>query len=323
MGTRRAFYAIKAGVLLLGFAGAWVGFAFLGGRWAQIAVAVVMAVVFTQVMFLGHDAAHRQIFRSNKVSEWTALVLGTGLGGVSLAWWNAKHTKHHQAPNQIDRDPDIRSAVLRFYPSAQPRNRLADLVYRRQGWWFFPLLTMEALHLHVQSMHTVITRTDAKRRWVEAALLAIRLGVYPAVLFAFLPWPIAAVFLGVQLAVTGLYLGSAFAVSHIGMPIVPKDSKIDFLRRQVLMSRNVAGGWAASLAMGGLNYQIEHHLFPAMARPNLRKARPIVQAFCTQRAIEYQEVPIHRAWAAVVRHLNQVGIPGALAAACPTAAALR
>ena len=111
-------------------------------------------------------------------------------------------------------------------------------------------------------------------------------------LFVFLSPGIAATFLGMQLAVMGLYLGSSFAAGHIGMPVLPHDSRIDFLRRQVLTSRNVAGGRFASFAMGGLNYQIEHHLFPNIPRPSLRRVRPIVRQFCQDSAIAYHEVSI-------------------------------
>ena len=55
------------------------------------------------------------------------------------------------------------------------------------------------------------------------------------------------------------------------MPLVSPRLKLDFLRRQVLMSRNISGGRLMSIFMGGLNYQIEHHLFPSMARPHLRR----------------------------------------------------
>ena len=132
----------------------------------------------------------------------------------------------------------------------------------------------------------------------------------------------AAAFLGVQLALTGLYLGVSFAASHIGMPILPHDSRIDFFRRQVLTSRNIRGGRIASFAMGGLNYQIEHHLFPNMARPNLGRARTVVQQFCAGRDVTYHEVTIVRAWRIVVGYLNRVGL-AARAFQCPVTAALR
>ena len=75
-------------------------------------------------------------------------------------------------------------------------------------------------------------------------------------------------------------MGFSFAPNHIGMPLVSAKLKLDFLRRQVLMSRNIRGGPLMSIFMGGLNYQVEHHLFPSMARPHLRRAQPLVAAYC-------------------------------------------
>ena len=84
-------------------------------------------------------------------------------------------------------------------------------------------------------------------------------------------------FLGVQLAVFGVYMGASFAPNHKGMPLIDRDAKLDFFTKQVRTSRNVSGGWWATTLMGGLNYQIEHHLFPSMPRPHLSKARVIVK----------------------------------------------
>ncbi len=89
------------------------------------------------------------------------------------------------------------------------------------------------------------------------------------------------------------------------------------------MSRNVAGGRAASFAMGGLNYQIEHHLFPNLPRPSLRRVRPIVRQFCQDSAIPYHQVTIFRAWALVAGHLNKVGLAGRDPFQCPVVGALR
>jgi len=302
----------------------WVGFAWLGNSWIQLAVAFALAVVLTQIIFVSHDAAHRQIFASNRANEITALVLGTLFSGMSLAWWNSKHTKHHGAPNQIGKDPDIDASVVHFYPTENvPRSRVGRFMHERQGWWFFPLLLVEAVNLHVQSVVALAVRKGTRRRRLEIAMMVARWVAYPSVLFVFLSPGKAAAFLGVQLAVTGLYLGASFAASHIGMPVLPHDARIDFFRRQVLLSRNISGGRAASLAMGGLNYQIEHHLFPSMPRPSLRKVRPVVQAFCAQRHINYSEVSIFRAWAIVAGYLNRVGLAGRDPFRCPLADQLR
>ena len=73
------------------------------------------------------------------------------------------------------------------------------------------------------------------------------------------------------------------------MPVVGEDEKLDFLRRQVLTSRNIRGSLLTDLALGGLNYQIEHHLFSSMPRPSLRHAQAPVREFCAQRGIPYVE----------------------------------
>ncbi|MBM9467094.1 fatty acid desaturase family protein [Nakamurella leprariae] len=324
LGRRLRYYWIKGSVLLLGLAATWVGFFLLGHHWAQLGVAAGLAVVLTQIVFLSHDAAHQQIFRSRNANDLAALVMGTGIGGVSLSWWNNKHSKHHAAPNHIGKDSDISPSVVHFYPAeTPPRSRLAVFLHEHQGWWFFPLLVVEMLNLHAQSVIALLTRRDLRRRKAETALLSARLVGYPAAVFVVLPVGMAAAFLGVQLAISGLYLGSAFAASHIGMPVVPADSRIDFLRRQVLLSRNISGGGVASLAMGGLNYQIEHHLFPNMPRPNLHRVRPIVQRFCAAREIPYQKMTITRAWATVAGYLNRVGLAGRDPFQCPVVASLR
>jgi fatty acid desaturase len=324
LGRRLPYYWIKAAVLGLALAATWVGFSLLGDHWAQLGLAAGLAVVLTQIVFLSHDAAHQQIFRSKKANDLAALVMGTGIGGVSLSWWNNKHSKHHAAPNHIGKDTDISPSVVHFYPAEMPpRSRLGVFLHEHQGWWFFPLLVVEMVNLHVQSAIALLTRRELRRRKVETALLFARLVGYPAVVVLVLPVGMAVAFLGVQLAISGLYLGSAFAASHIGMPVVPADSRIDFLRRQVLLSRNISGGGVASLAMGGLNYQIEHHLFPNMPRPNLHRVRPIVQRFCSAHDIPYQEMSITRAWSTVAGYLNRVGLAGRDPFQCPVVGALR
>lgn len=321
---RHGYYAVKTLVLASALGALIVGAALLGSHWAQLGIAAGLAVVLTQIIFLSHDAAHRQMFTSHRANEIAALIMGTGIAGVSLAWWNAKHTRHHAAPNQIDKDTDIAPSIVHFYPAVQPpRSRLGRLMHEHQGWWFFPLLVVEMLNLHVQSVQALLTRKDLKRRRTEIVVMSIRLTGYPVFLFWLLPFGMAAAFLAVQLAVTGLYLGASFAASHIGMPVLPAEARIDFLRRQVLMSRNISGGRVASVMMGGLNYQIEHHLFPSMPRPSLRRVRPVVRAYCREHGVSYQQVTILRAWTIVAAHLNRVGRAARDPFRCPVAAALR
>ena len=157
-------------------------------------------------------------------------------------------------------------------------------------------------------MRTVLRKGQMPYQRVEAALVVTRLAAYVVVLLVLLPPGLAAAFFVVQYAVFGLCLGGSFAPSHKGMPIVASTATIDFLRRQVLMSRNVRGGFAVDAAMGGLNYQIEHHLFPSMPRPNLKRAQPIVRAYCIANDVSYSEVGLFESYGIVVSYLNNVGL---------------
>ncbi|MEJ7648781.1 MAG: acyl-CoA desaturase [Nakamurella sp.] len=321
---RYGYYAIKTALLMLALAGVWVAFSFIGAHWAQLGIAVALAVVVTQVIFLGHDAAHKQVFKSRKANDRLAMALSTLVAGISLSWWNQKHSKHHATPNQIDKDPDIEPSIVHFYTAEKPiRSRIALAMHARQGWWFFPILVVESLNLQVQSLIWLISKVRTGKHRVELGLMLARIIALPAALFVFLPAGMATLFFLVHTATIGVYLGASFAVSHVGMPVIPATEKMSFFDRQVRSSRNVLGGRIASGFMGGLNFQIEHHLFPSMPRPNLRKAVPIIREHCAAQGVKYHEVPIYTAWSIVVKHLNRVGMAGRDLYGCPTASVLR
>ncbi len=300
------------------FAAVWVGVVLLGDSWLQLLLAAALAVVSTQFGFLGHDTAHRQVFISHRWNAWTARVLSCLFAGLSYSWWMGKHNRHHNAPNQEGKDPDIGPGVLAFTPAmAAPRTGLAAWFTRRQGWAFFPLLTLEGLALHIASVQTLVRQKSVQHRWLELSFIALRLGGFVAALFVLLPPGKASAFIGVQLAVFGVLLGGSFAPNHKGMPLVPASMRVDFLRRQVLMSRNVRRGAATDFMMGGLNYQIEHHLFPSMPRPNLKRAQPLVRAHCARHGVAYTEKSLVQSYGIVVRYLNRVGLAERDPFTCP------
>jgi fatty acid desaturase len=71
----------------------------------------------------------------------------------------------------------------------------------------------------------------------------------------------------------------------------------------------MGGGRWVDGVFGGLNYQIEHHLFPHMPRPNLRRAQPIVRDFCARHGISYMQTGVFASYAIVLRHLHDAGAP--------------
>ncbi len=314
----RRFYALVGTVLALGFGGAITGFVLLGDSWFQLLIAAALGILFTQVAFLAHEAAHKQIFASGKANERLALWLAAGVVGMSVSWWSAKHTRHHANPNRVGKDPDIEIDTISFLDEDAAKARgIQRWITQRQGWAFFPLLTLEGANLHAIGLRHLLSREPVKGRWTELSLIALRFAIFVAPVFVFLPLGMAFAFLGVQLAVFGVYMGASFAPNHKGMAVIAPDAKLDFFSKQVRTSRNITGGWWATWLMGGLNYQIEHHLFPNMPRPHLSKARAIVKEQSATLNVPYVETTLLQSYGIVIQYLNRVGLAARDPFECP------
>ncbi len=267
---RPGYYIWKIAATSAALVAGWAAFVLVGDSWWQLAVAVWLAAVFTHLGFLGHDAGHRQITGSRRASHILGVLHGNLGIGLSYGWWVDKHNRHHAHPNTEDADPDIMLGALAFTAAQARAGRgVARFAHRYQAYLFLPMTA------------------------VALVLSPVR----------------AVVFILVQQGLFGLYLGSSFAPNHKGMPILAAGDRSDFLRRQVLTSRNVRAGWLTDFALGGLNYQIEHHLFPSMPRPNLRRSQALVRAFCERQGLPYCETSLAGSYAQALRHLNTVGRP--------------
>jgi fatty acid desaturase len=320
---RTGFYVLMLSAITLALAGAVTGFILLGDSWFQLLIAATLGVLLTQFAFLAHEASHRQVFESGKANDLAGRILANLVVGISYSWWMTKHSRHHANPNVLGKDPDIARDVVSFTGEDAARaTGLYGWFTRRQGFLFFPILIFEGINLHAHGLRTVFGRGKVDKRRLEIGMLVPRLAIYVALIFALLPPGMAAAFLGVQLAVFGVYMGASFAPNHKGMPILPRDSKVDFLRRQVLTSRNIRGGRTVDFFMGGLNYQIEHHLFPNMPRPHLKQAQKLAKAYCTAHSIDYTETSLMQSYGIVIRYLNRVGLSaGGDPFDCPAASA--
>lgn len=313
MDRRSSYYRWKILLTVAAYAAGWASFVAVGNSWATLGVAALLGVLFTQVVFLAHDAGHLQISCSHRINRLVGLVVGDLLTGLSFGWWVPKHNAHHAHPNQIDRDPDIGPGVLAFAFTpdmaragsiGRGRGR-TRLLTRWQAWLFFPLLLIEGAGLHITSVDALVRRRDRSAA-IEGALLVGHAAVYLSVVFTVLSPGRAFAFMAVQQGIFGLYLGCTFAPNHKGMPLLERDAGMSFLRRQVITARNVRGGRLIHFVMGGLNYQIEHHLFPTMPRPNLASAQTIVREFCSIHGLPYREDGLTDSYRVALQHLQAV-----------------
>jgi fatty acid desaturase len=170
------------------------------------------------------------------------------------------------------------------------------------------MLCLLAVSMHISGIvHLFSART--KRRRLEVVLLLGHAAVYFGVLVWLLgPWA-ALLVIVVHKAVAGIYMASVFAPNHKGMPQIDGTTQLDFLRKQVLTARNVRSGAATDLWYGSLNYQIEHHLFPAMPRNRVRAAHRIVLEFCGEVGVPYYETSMAQSYRELLVFLHDVGRP--------------
>ena len=317
LATRPRYYAWKIALTGAALAGGWAAFFLVGDSWWQLGVAGFLALVFGQIGFLAHDAGHRQVFATRRANYVLGMLCGNLGIGLSYAWWTGKHNRHHAHPNTEGADPDVAPGALAFSATgARAARGIQRLVFRYQAYLVIPMFFLEAASLHASSITTLLrqpawSRTSSagrRRHWAwETGLLTLHAAAYLTAVFLVLSPLRAVIFVLVQQGLFGFYLGCSFAPNHKGMPVLAAGDKTDFLRRQVLTSRNVRRGWFTDFALGGLNYQIEHHLFPSMPRPSLRRAKPLVAAFCAERGLPYCEASLFGSYAAALRYLNEIG----------------
>jgi fatty acid desaturase len=277
--------------------------------WLRLLDAAALAFVFTQISFIGHDAGHRQICRSGRRADIILLSVSF-LIGLERTWWVEKHDRHHRSPNCLDLDPDINVSVLAFTEEqALSKRGFSRFIVRYQAFFFFPIMFMSSLSFVFAGIHFLLTRGQAKYPVAEPLVIGAHLAAYLGLLFYSLdPWQ-AVAFIGVHHLLQGLYMGSVFAPNHKGMPVLEAGSQLDFLRKQVLTARNVKPNPVSDFCYGGLNYQIEHHLFPSMARNKLWEARKVVKEFCRARSIPYHETGVLGSQREILGYLHRVSAP--------------
>ena len=301
-------YAIKLAINL-GLLTLSIGIlALVDSLWIQMLNAGFLAFIMVQLCFLGHDLGHKQVFRSSRNNDLLGLFVSF-LVGINRTWWVEKHNQHHSNPNDVDMDPDINLPFIAFSEDqARGMKGIFRVIARHQAFLFYPLVCFEGFVLKVSGIQYVFGN---KLRFpvAEPVLLAAHLGLYLGLVFLSLPLWHGLLFIAVNQLLLGLYIGLTFAPNHKGMLVLDGQSPLDYLRKQVLTSRNVRSSRLNDYLYGGLNYQIEHHLFPNMPRNRLKEAQKIVMPFCNGRSISYYETGIVRSHREILQCLHQVSAP--------------
>jgi fatty acid desaturase len=302
------FYTWKIGSTFLLLAMGIAFFVMVNNFWLRMIDSIYLALVLVQAGLIMHDADHQQIFFSQIKNKVVGFIAGNMVIGLSSRLWTYRHDLHHQSPNIDGLDPDIEIPLLAFtHEQAIAKKGLAHFVTKYQAFLWFPLLAFQAFRMRISYIVGILQDQSKSLayRLCEASTIVLNVVLYVGLVFFFLEWWQALFFIFIHQAFTGIYMASVFATNHKAMPILSK--KLDFLHTQVITARNVVPSPITDFLMGGLNYQIEHHLFPYMPRNNLGKARKIVKKYCQDHEIPYVETGYFTSYKEILQHLHKVG----------------
>lgn len=291
---------LLAAALALGWrAESWPARAF---AWAAL------ALLLAQFAFVGHDAGHGSITGApawNRVFGQFAMTLVTGL---AFDEWMARHRKHHQYCQDATRDPDLAVSIVASLTAESGRQKtgLGRILTRHQAlhlWFLSFLFGHSQRHL---SQAAVLAQP--RRYGVDLAMLVAHFAFWFGVPCVLLEVPVQTAVLAyaIPLTLLGPYLAAIFWVNHIGMPLVPRVESFSFFEHQVVTSRTILNppGW--DWVFGGLNFQIEHHLFPQVPSCRLAAVQAIVREQFARGCIPYNGMPWREAVRRVGAHLRQV-----------------
>jgi len=254
--------------------------------------APLLAFSVVQVALIGHDAGHLEVFRSTPWNWALGSLCWSLVAGIGFRYWNDRHNRHHGHTNDAEDDPDLRGegllAVAYTARDGASRTGWRRAAVRYQSLLIPVVVALFAFAFRLEGAVFAWARLAGARRGAELALLGANSVIWLAG-FAVFGWRCFALFMCSQV-LASLYLSAIIAPNHKGMPVWARGARLTFLERQVLGSRNITPHPFWDFLFGGLNYQIEHHLFPTMPRVNFSRPRAIVMPYCAAHALEYTEV---------------------------------
>lgn len=280
--------------------------------------AVLLGLFLQQAGWLAHDFNHNQVFKKREMNHWFGVVWSSLAQGFSKAWWCHKHNRHHAAPNAHasskefkDGDPDI--ATMPFLAwSAKMAARAGEWRFGRrliahQRLTYFPLLALVRVTWLLRSCFFLLGGgKPLKNPRFEIALIALHYVWFGCIIAQLRSaWEMFA-FATIANVSSSLFMAVVFALGHNGMAMYDADALPDFSRLQITTTRNIRGGPLVHWFCGGLQYQVEHHLFPQMPRHHLAAAHVHVATFCERFGITCYETSLWQGTKEVFTRLSRV-----------------
>ena len=267
-------------------------------------LSIFLAVVCIQFSFLGHEAGHRTISRNRLANEIIGQISFSMVTGASFSSWNESHNRHHANPNHEDLDPDVNDGSPFSFTKkkAQLRTGIVKMITRNQAFLLVPALFM----LVFIKRYIYAKPAFLNRNYLDLAFLAVHYALFFGAMTHFIGFWQAILLYSMVSMLMGFFFGFSFLPNHLGMPILKDDTNFSYLEKQIITSRDIRGNFLLNFMTGGLNYQIEHHIFPSMPRRNLRRAKEVIKEFCHEKGIPYKDDSFLTAWKEVFLYISSV-----------------
>lgn len=285
--------------------------------------AALLGVSYPRAAYLGHDLAHNQWGPREDARLNLMIALVTFAQGYGVTWWVEKHELHHSFPNgcrvdddgtlaPIDGDIDSPPWVVWDKSLAGYNSKARESFWGKAfGWalprfqvpFFFPLLALARLNWSWQAIEVAIQR----KKLVEAAIAISHWVIGFALAGMLTPGPFWTGWLWFLCAqvIGGFILAAVFVLNHTGMEVYDATQAQGFYDRQARATRNTPSSPFFDWITGGLNSQIEHHMFPTMARRNLPKMREATKNAMLECGYRYEELNNRQAMRAVLGALSE------------------
>lgn len=266
--------------------------------WNPILLGLFLTLVFTRSVFVSHDVLHQQYFQSRKISMRLSYPFSAFILCNSPSWWIWKHNvNHHNWCNVPEKDEDIRALDGAFMPNNKGKS---PFVKKHKQLIFWSALFFMYPAFIAKSFSYVIHW----KKYGELALMLLHWVLIWGTIFTVLPFASAiTVFLTLNL-VLSIWLSLGFITNHLGCEVfdLEESEKISWMELQMRTSRSLKGGLFVHWFYGGLNTQIEHHLFPKAPRFNLLKVQKMTRDFARKHNMKYFETTPFEAY----MQINQV-----------------
>jgi predicted heme/steroid binding protein/fatty-acid desaturase len=338
------FYAYKCFFNMCMWATAVALVAFTDDVALHVVSAVILGLFYQQCGWLAHDFLHHQAFKKRRYGDYLGLYWGNLMQGYSVQWWKNKHNGHHAVCNlhsstalAQDGDPDIDTMPLLAWSLKQAqsyRELEADgkdsgfvkFMIKYQAMFYLPILMIARLSWMNESFKNAFSlgaasenlKMERERKGLQYPILE-KVGIVLHYVWAIslasgfgrFSFAYGLAYFLISTTTCGFFLGIVFGLGHNGMATYDADARPDFWKLQVTTTRNIIGGhgfpqFFVDWFCGGLQYQVDHHLFPTLPRHNLAKCHALVHSFCKEWDVSYHEADLVAVTGEVINHLSKV-----------------